>query len=106
MVLIPNDDGEKTGAVTGETEGDLSENYFVREELAGVDGVDYPGKAMPLDYADLIALEDVPDEFRYLSITFLIEKLIWNISPGQRRFPPAEESLSCWQKGRSPITLS
>lgn len=73
MVLIPNDDGEKTGAVTGETEGDLSENYFVREELAGVDGVDYPGKAMPLDYADLIALEDVPDEFRYLSITFLID---------------------------------
>lgn len=70
MVLIP-DESEKIGAITGETTGELSENYFIREELAGVDGVDYPGKATSLEYEELIAIETVPDEFRNLSITFL-----------------------------------
>ncbi len=72
MVLIP-DGGEKIGAITGETAGKLAENYFVREDLAGVDGVDYPDKAMPLEYEELVAIEAVPDEFRNLSITFLTD---------------------------------
>lgn len=72
MILIP-DGGEKTGAIAGEFEGELVGNYFVREELAGVDGVDYPDRAMPLEYEELIALEAVPDEFRNLRVSFLID---------------------------------
>ena len=72
MVLIP-DSGEKSGAITGGATGELLKNYFIHEELAGVDGVDYPEKAMPLEYEELIAIEAVPDEFRNLTVMFLTD---------------------------------
>ncbi|MCQ4864251.1 peptidase [Pseudoflavonifractor phocaeensis] len=69
MVRIDSD-GEKLGAIAGGSDGTLSGNFFLAEELAGVDGVNYAGRAMPLSYADFTALEGLPARFYTFEVTF------------------------------------
>lgn len=73
MVLIDSE-GECLGAIAGDAEGAVAGNYFVREELAGVDGVDYEGRAMPLDYNDFVALEGMPADFSRFTVTFVADE--------------------------------
>lgn len=72
MVQIDSE-GECLGAIAGEAAGDVAGNYFVREDLAGVDGVDYEGRAMPLDYPDFVALEGLPGDFSHFTVTFVAD---------------------------------
>lgn len=62
--------GECLGAIAGCADGEIWENYFVQGDLAGIDGVDYAGKAVPLDYNEFSALEDLPRQFLQCTITF------------------------------------
>ncbi len=41
-------DGEKLGAIAGTAEGNIRYNYFLKEDLNGIDGVNYESKAQPV----------------------------------------------------------
>lgn len=60
------------GAIAGETDssGTVSGNYFVSDELAGIDRISYSGKAEPVSYEGLLATEGLPDRFRMMSVSF------------------------------------
>ncbi|MEG1491322.1 MAG: GLUG motif-containing protein [Oscillospiraceae bacterium] len=72
MVRIESE-GECLGAVAGNANGEISGNIFVKEELAGIDGVSYDTKASPLPYSEFIKLPSLPAFFTDLHIDFLID---------------------------------
>lgn len=65
--------GEKLGAIAGEADGEVLNNFFLEEDLAGLDGIDYEGKAVPLSFEAFSALEGVPESFLSFAITFQAE---------------------------------
>lgn len=75
MVSFENRDGERVGAVAGETdeEGIVEENYYVSQGLGAVDGITYEGEAEGLDYETFQALPRMPEEFGRLKVEFLVE---------------------------------
>ncbi len=66
-------DGEFIGAVAGSADGTLTGNLFVSSPLGAVDGVSYAGQAEPIEYDAFTALEGLPDRFRSLTVTFLVD---------------------------------
>lgn len=62
---------EYVGAVAGYADGNLADNYFVSDTVAGVDGVSYAVQAEPMAYADFAALEGLPEEFLSFRLSFL-----------------------------------
>ena len=73
MVEVDSDGGEKLGAIAGSADGEVSGNYFVREELGGLDGVDYAGRAEGLTYEAFSALENLPELFLHFAVTFVAD---------------------------------
>lgn len=70
--LVKIEEGnEYIGAVAGRADGNLADNYFVSDTVAGVDGVSYAVQAEPMDYADFAALEGLPEEFLSFRLSFL-----------------------------------
>ena len=69
MVRIDSD-GERIGAIAGGIDGTAQNNFFVRESLGGIDGVNYEGQAVSLPYEEFIALPGMPEEFHTLQVTF------------------------------------
>ena len=65
-------EGEFLGAVAGETDGVLADNIYLLEDLAGVDGVDYAGKAQGLPFEEFSQLERVPADFVQFSYKFVV----------------------------------
>ncbi len=65
--------GEYSGAIAGETDGILQGNCYLMESLAGVDGVDYAGKAEGLDFPAFSKLQYIPVDFLTLSYRFVVE---------------------------------
>lgn len=63
---------EARGAIAGTVadDGTLERNYFVSSSLAGVDGVSYAGQAEPMDFGSFVQLENLPDAFRSMTVTF------------------------------------
>ena len=61
------------GAVAGKADGDLAENYFFSENMAGVDRISYKGKAEPLSYEALCKIKDLPEEFKTMKATFIAD---------------------------------
>ena len=63
---------EARGAIAGTVADDsiLERNYFVSSSLAGVDGVSYAGQAEPMDFGSFVQLENLPDAFRSMTVTF------------------------------------
>lgn len=72
----------KSGAIAGQIEIDedtqlprldqLSENYYVGENLYGIDRISYWSAAQEIGYRDLLKLPGTPLEFRYLTVTFRV----------------------------------
>lgn len=64
------------GAIAGETDssGTVSGNYFVSDELAGIDRISYSGKAEPVSYEELLDTEGLPSRFRMMSATFYADE--------------------------------
>lgn len=60
------------GAIAGETDsgGTVTGNYFVSDEIAGIDRISYSGKAEPVSYEQLLEIEGLPNRFRMMSVTF------------------------------------
>ena len=61
------------GAVAGEVTDTCSGNFFVSDELAGLDRVSWTGKAENVSYETLCAMSGLPDEFRKLTLRFVYE---------------------------------
>ncbi|MCR4908010.1 MAG: hypothetical protein K5985_04205 [Lachnospiraceae bacterium] len=72
MVTVDMEDGEKRGSIAGDfdEEGTVSQNYFVSSTPA-VNGLTYAGQATELSYEELIAIPDIPKEFRSMKVTFV-----------------------------------
>ena len=61
------------GAICGGTSGAFANNYFVAEDLGGINGVDYEGKASAITYEELMQVENLPDNFHKLTVSFLAD---------------------------------
>lgn len=61
-----------SGAIAGKVSdnAEIVDNYFVSEEVAGIDRISYSGKAEPVSYQTLLETEGVPTNFRQMKITF------------------------------------
>ncbi|MBD5529755.1 MAG: hypothetical protein HDR02_15340 [Lachnospiraceae bacterium] len=66
--------GEKIGAIAGDlrSEGMLYDNYYVKDSVAGIDGISYGGGAIPMDYEDFVTREGLPEEFALLTLHFVV----------------------------------
>ncbi len=62
------------GAIEGEGDesGKLKGNVFVSDTLAGVDRVSMEGAAEPVSYSSLLAMEDIPSDFKMMKVSFIV----------------------------------
>ena len=98
--------GAFCGAIAGwaDAEGEaLSGNVFVHQDLGGVDGVSYQGKATPVSYAQLLRRQGVPEQFRQLRLSFvadgeLVKELFFeyggSVDPAQVPAVPEKEGYT------------
>ena len=61
------------GAIAGCNVGGFENNYFVSNELEGINRISYIGKAQPITYAELIAMEELPEELKSFTLTFVAD---------------------------------
>lgn len=65
--------GEYAGAITGESSGNTSGCFYVNGELGGIDGISYTGSAEQISYDSLMQRENIPDDLRFITVTFIDE---------------------------------
>ena len=63
---------EYAGAVAGWAAGQVSGNLYAGDAPAGVDGVSLTGQSDPVDPRALLILDDAPESFGDLTVTFLV----------------------------------
>ena len=51
----------------------LEHNYYVSDYFYGIDGVSYGNKAEAVSYENLLKMDDLPIEYRYLTVSFKTE---------------------------------
>lgn len=75
MVSFVNTDGQWMGSVAGDAdeEGIIQGNFYVDENLGALDGVTYEGQAQGMPYESFKDMEDMPEEFGMLTVTFQVE---------------------------------
>lgn len=102
MVEI-TDSTQLAGAIAGEITGEYTGNYFVSDTLAGVDRVSYSGKAEQMDYAGLLELDNIPEDFRHLTLRFvaddtelLKQTFDYGASFTDEIYPQAPEKEDCY----------
>ncbi len=61
-----------SGAIAGKItdNAEVADNFFVSDEIAGIDRISYSGKAEPVSYGTLLEIEGLPTRFRNMKITF------------------------------------
>ena len=61
-----------SGAIAGKVtdNAEVTDNFFVSDEIAGIDRVSYTGKAEPVSYKTLLDMEGIPVNFQKMKITF------------------------------------
>lgn len=69
---------ECLGAIAGTVPeaGIVEDNRFVGEELAGIDGISYKGKAEPVTQEELVSGETVPDIYRTCTVSFIADDTV------------------------------
>lgn len=72
MVQIPYAQ-QYYGAICGGTSGTFINNYYVADNLGGINGVDYEGTSIAITYDQLMQVEDLPDNFHKLAVSFLAD---------------------------------
>ena len=58
------------GAIGGANIGEFRNNYFVSDNLAGIDRISFEGKAEPISYEELTKRRRLPDNFFSFTLTF------------------------------------
>lgn len=109
-------EGECLGAVAGDVsgEGNRFGNYFVSDEMEGIDGISYIGIAEHRTYEEILEMDGVPEEFRRVRVEYVVEDVILeesNIPYGsmlvETDFPEMEARegyYSVWHYKKEPIT--
>lgn len=64
--------GEYLGAIAGQAEGNLDDNFYLFEDLAGLDSVDRAGLAQGLDFDAFSQLSGIPEDFLTFSYQFKV----------------------------------
>lgn len=59
------------GAVAGVKSGTYMENYFVSEDLAGINRISYGEEAEPITYEALLEVDGLPEAFREFTLSFV-----------------------------------
>lgn len=67
-----------TGSIAGKADPDhnISNNYFVEGCPAGIDGISYAGIAEPIAYGEFLCLENLPDIYKNIYLTFMADDKI------------------------------
>lgn len=76
MVKI-DDAGEWYGAIAGHvaTDADIVNNFFVSEDLSGIDRVSYKGMAEPVSYSYVEeTIGDVPSDFSKIFVMYMLDE--------------------------------
>ena len=98
-------DGERIGSIAGylETEGIVFNNKFVSDTLHGIDNISYAGTADKVTYEDIMEIEDIPQGFSRVTITFELEdavlgekKIPYGGSLSEADFPNVPEEEGCY----------
>lgn len=77
-------EGSRIGAIAGQVgerneEGSRSQsdyakdNYYVGDELYGIDNISYVGVAEPVTYKKLLGTEGLPDDYRHLKVSYIVD---------------------------------
>ncbi len=68
-------DGECLGSIAGllEKEGTVAGNYFVSDNMHGIDNISYAGAADKVSYEEVMAMEEIPEGFSRVNIIFQTE---------------------------------
>ena len=61
------------GAVSGSDTGGFSNNYYVSDDLPGINRQGFAGRAEPVPYEQLYALDDLPDGMKSFTLTFVAD---------------------------------
>jgi len=64
---------EFAGAIAGDTRNITENNYFVNNKWAGIDGISYGEKAIPLTYDEFIQ-KDIPEAFKSFKLSFFVDE--------------------------------
>lgn len=101
------DHEQYSGAICGYDEGEIVGNYFFGD-YTGINNASYSGKAEPLSFDQLSAIEDIPVEFKQFKVSFIAgDEVIREItldyldSFGEEEFPPIpkiEGQYGKWDK--------
>lgn len=75
MVNVAGTGGEWRGSIAGDrdTDGTVQANFYVEDGLGAVDGISFKQEAEGISYETLLEKEDLPSEFRTLTVTFLAD---------------------------------
>ncbi len=66
--------GAIAGEISDDTDGVVSGNYYVGDDVYGIDNISYAQMAAPIAYNDLLATaEYLPTEFWHLKVTYRVE---------------------------------
>lgn len=67
----------KVGAIAGQTASDTNENitdnFYVGDDIYGIDNISYASIAEPISYNDLLTVENLPTPFWHLKVTYRID---------------------------------
>lgn len=85
MVSFKNREGEWIGSIAGDIdeEGAVEGNLYVEEGIGAVDGITYEAQAQGIPYEAFRDMEQVPEEFGQLMVTFLAEDQVIKKIPCQ-----------------------
>lgn len=61
------------GAISGSDTGTFEYNYYVSDDLPGINRQGYAGRAEPISYSQLLALSDLPESMKSFTLTFVAD---------------------------------
>lgn len=65
--------GAIAGQITSDADAAVIDNYYVGDDIFGIDNISYAGIAEPIPYTELLTVEHLPTAFWHLTITYRIE---------------------------------
>ena len=61
------------GAISGSDTGTFEYNYYVSDDLPGINRQSYAGRAEPTSYEELLTLPELPESMKFFSLTFVAD---------------------------------
>lgn len=97
--------GEHYGAISGDSLGSFQSNFFISQDLAGIDRVSYEGKAQPIRYRELQLVEGLPKNMTQFTLEFSLDGQIiqshsfqYGASFPQEIYPQIPEKEGCYSQ--------